>query len=489
MKQDGIRRSPPVKNRSFRHYDRLGAAPEINPTNGDYFRDSQWIARTPAPTPPPRHTCRILIVHGSPVIRFGLVTLVRSTPHLDVCGEEESVAGACDLFIRERPDVVLLGLALAHGDGLELIKALRKQNPAAETVVLGEREDRLSLERAFRAGARGYVLSCDDTAEILSALEHVRSGEFYASTTATQQLLGSVVCRGPGQNTAGHLRNLTDREMQIFRLIGAGCGPKNIAAELHVSVKTVEAHREHIKQKLGLSSGAQLNARAARWIVDSARHSRSELLAAIRHSRAAMKAPAVAAVPVHNCSAALRTPHAGVASTLGRATAAQRGEINHHHEALILATSDGAIHSATAHARDLLHEFFGGLHHSHQLPRPLSEWLATPHGRRGQCLPFTRDGERAQLVVTLLHPEADRAFCLLLETRPLGAREVRLRTLGLTSRQTEVSRWIAQGKSNSEIALILGVSTHTVNNHVSQILEKLSVDNRTAAAAFATGVL
>lgn len=157
-------------------------------------------------------------------------------------------------------------------------------------------------------------------------------------------------------------------------------------------------------------------------------------------------------------------------------------------EALALVSSDGRIHSTTPHASHLLREFFGVGRGATRLPRVLRDWLTAPRGKRGQCVPFTIESVRAQLVISLLHPETDRAFCLLLETRPLGTPEERLHNLGLTSRQTEVLRWIAQGKSNCEIAIILSVSINTVNNHVSQILEKLSVDNRTAAAAFATGL-
>lgn len=231
--------------------------------------------RAPAIAPggeaPPKQA--VLIIHGSPVMRIGLAALVRSSPSFTTCRDAQDAPSARDLFVRHHPGLVILGLTLPHGDGIELLKDFRKQNAAVACLVLTTREDPLSLQRAFRAGARGYVFACDDAEEVLRGLAAIAAGELYASPAASRQLLAAVAngSTAPGPATVA---GLSDRELQIFRLIGSGFGPTRVAAELRVSVKTVESHRTRIKEKLGLASGAELNARAARWLLDTLRHAR-----------------------------------------------------------------------------------------------------------------------------------------------------------------------------------------------------------------------
>ena len=218
----------------------------------------------------------VLVVHGSPILRVGVATVVNSGRHFFVCGEAGEAACARELFGRLRPDVVVLGLSLSHGDGIELLKDLNKQRAAVPALVITAREDPLSLQRAFRAGARGYVLATDGTAELLRALASVSAGEFYASPSAGQQLLAALAT-GAIDPACEKVAGLSDRELQVFRLIGRGLGATKVAAELRVSVKTVESHRTHIKEKLGLATGAELNARAERWLLDAMRPPRRPL--------------------------------------------------------------------------------------------------------------------------------------------------------------------------------------------------------------------
>jgi len=203
-------------------------------------------------------------------MRFGLVALIRSSKHFQVCAETGEAPVARRLFAEYRPDLVVLNLTLHHGDGIALIKDLKKLNPAARTLVVTARNDTLSLQRVFKAGARGYVVTQDETAEVLHALERVASGELYASGTVSRGLL-EMLAAGTVETRKADARQLSDRELQVFRLMGSGLGTSRVATELQVSVKTVETHQSHIKQKLGLHTGVELNQRAARWLLNATR--------------------------------------------------------------------------------------------------------------------------------------------------------------------------------------------------------------------------
>jgi DNA-binding NarL/FixJ family response regulator len=137
--------------------------------------------------------------------------------------------------------------------------------------VVTARNDTLSLERVFKAGACGYVVTQDETAEVLHALERIASGELYASGTVSRGLL-EMLAAGAVETRKADARQLSDRELQVFRLIGSGLGTSRVATELQVSVKTVETHQSHIKQKLGLHTGVELNQRATRWLLNATRH-------------------------------------------------------------------------------------------------------------------------------------------------------------------------------------------------------------------------
>jgi len=214
-------------------------------------------------------TLSVLVVHHAPVTRFGLTTLVKSNRGFKVVGETNSAPVARRLFSEIQPDLVILSLTLQHGDGISLLRDFRKMNRAARTLVLSAREDPLSVQRAFRAGAYGYVVAQDETSEVLHALERIVAGELYTSTTVAHRLL-QMLASGLVETPRDRCSHLSDRELQVFRLIGRGLGTSLVAKELQLSVKTIETHRQRIKQKLGLIKGMELTRQAADWMFSGA---------------------------------------------------------------------------------------------------------------------------------------------------------------------------------------------------------------------------
>ena len=212
----------------------------------------------------------VLIVHHAPLTRFGLTTLIKSRRRFKVIGETGEAPVARRMFTENSPDVVVLSLTLQHGDGIALLKDFKKMNPAARALVVTARTDSLSVQRAFKAGARGYVVAEDEAAEVLHALERIAADELYASGTVARGLL-QMLANGSVETRRDVCGQLSDRELQVFRLIGSGLGSSRVAQELHLSVKTIETHRQRIKQKLGLTNGAELTRRATEWLVSAVR--------------------------------------------------------------------------------------------------------------------------------------------------------------------------------------------------------------------------
>ena len=223
--------------------------------------------RSPSPT---KTLTTVLIVHRCPVVRFGLSTLLRSLRRFRVCAQTDDVPQARELFTRYRPDAIIIGLTLRHGDGIGLIKDFKKSATSARTLVLSNRTDALSVQRSLRAGARGYMATHDDITEIPRALVQILSGEFYASPSVARLLL-RVLARGEMVSARSELGHLSDRELRVFGMIGRGLGASRVASELHLSVKTIETHRMRIKHKLGLLSGAELNRHAENWLMNQIR--------------------------------------------------------------------------------------------------------------------------------------------------------------------------------------------------------------------------
>jgi DNA-binding NarL/FixJ family response regulator len=212
----------------------------------------------------------VLVIHHAPLIRSGLTGLIDASERFAVCAQTDDAPVAREMFIEYQPQLVMLGLTLNHGNGIGLIKDFRRLNGAARILVLSARGDPLFIQRAFRAGAHGYLAIEDDASEVLRALDQLSTGHLYASARVTRRLLESLAS-SEIQPARSEVRPLSDRELQVFSLIGRGFGASRLATELHLSVKTIETYQAHLKEKLGLHSAAELSDKAARWMANSAR--------------------------------------------------------------------------------------------------------------------------------------------------------------------------------------------------------------------------
>jgi len=212
----------------------------------------------------------VLIIHHAPLIRSALAGLIDAHDRFAVCAQTDDAPMAREMFVKHQPQLVALGLTLRRGSGIELIKDFRRLNRAARLLVVSARQDPLSIQRAFRAGTHGYVALEDDSSEVLQAFNRISDGHRHASASVTRGLLNSLASNDI-EPARSEMNALTDRELQVFSLIGRGFGASRLATELHLSVKTIETYQAHIKQKLGLHSAAELSAKASCWILESAR--------------------------------------------------------------------------------------------------------------------------------------------------------------------------------------------------------------------------
>lgn len=211
-----------------------------------------------------------LIIHHLPLVRSGLVALIEATGRFAVCGETDDAPTGREMFLKHEPSVVALGLTLRRGDGIDLIKDFRRINTAARLLVVSAREDPLTIQRAFRAGTHGYFALEDNSSEVLQAFGRISEGHLYASASVTLRLLKGLATNEI-EPARSEVKALSDRELQVFSLIGRGFGASKLATELHLSVKTIETYQAHIKQKLGLQSAAQLSEKATHWVLQSMR--------------------------------------------------------------------------------------------------------------------------------------------------------------------------------------------------------------------------
>lgn len=212
---------------------------------------------------PARRT--ILIVDDHPMFRRGLASLIESEPDLAVCGQAGSSAAALQAVQQSQPDLVSVDLALGESDGLDLVKEMKRRHPRIPALVLSMHDEAVYAERALRAGARGYVNKQQLDETVLVAIRRLLAGETYMSGTLEGRLAARYVA-GRTLATDSPLEALSDRELQVFRLIGQGRSTRQIAETLHLSIKTIESHREHIKQKLMVESATELAHRATRWV-------------------------------------------------------------------------------------------------------------------------------------------------------------------------------------------------------------------------------
>jgi DNA-binding NarL/FixJ family response regulator len=215
---------------------------------------------------PGKQTTRILIVDDHPLVRLSLREFIRRENDLEVCGEAEDREEALASVAATKPHLAIVDLTLKNSNGMELIKDLREQYPEVKILVLSMHDEILHAERAVRAGARGYITKQEATTNIMVAIRRVLGGEIYWSERAAARVASKIA--GPAQTTSGFpVDCLTDRELQVFELIGAGRSTRQIAAALHIDVSTVETYRARIKEKLNLKDALALLQYAIRWHV------------------------------------------------------------------------------------------------------------------------------------------------------------------------------------------------------------------------------
>jgi DNA-binding NarL/FixJ family response regulator len=207
---------------------------------------------------------KILIVDDHPILRKGLAMVIDSEPDLKVVGEAEEVQGAIEKIESLAPDLVIVDLALPGVDGIELIKTMKLKYRDLPALVVSMHDETLFAERALRAGARGYIMKQEAVDKVLVAIRKVLDGEIFVSDRITTKMLETLIS-GDAKGASTPLDLLSNRELTVFRLIGQGFKTSQIADKLHLSVKTIESYRSHIKEKLRLSTGNDLMKYAIQW--------------------------------------------------------------------------------------------------------------------------------------------------------------------------------------------------------------------------------
>ena len=208
---------------------------------------------------------KILIVDDHPLVRAGFAQLIGDCPDLEVCGEAGDMAEALQQIERETPDLAIIDLSLAGGSGLDLIERVRARDRNILMLVASMHDETLYAERVLAAGARGFINKQEAQASIISAIRRVLGGKVYLSEAMTERALNGMV---DAPTEKRDIDSLSNRELQVFELIGQGVPVSQIASQLNLSVKTIETHQAKIKKKLALSSAHELNQRAIRWVMD-----------------------------------------------------------------------------------------------------------------------------------------------------------------------------------------------------------------------------
>ncbi|HWA08084.1 MAG TPA: response regulator transcription factor [Opitutaceae bacterium] len=207
---------------------------------------------------------RIFIVDDHPLVRDWLASLLRLQSDLEVCGEAGDPVRALAAMAANPPDVAIVDLSFKSGSGLDLIKDLRSRLPSTRVLVLSMHEEIGDIERALRAGARGYVMKRESTSQIVSAIRQVHAGKIYADPAVLAALAERMVGRSPDEAPASP-EALSDRELDVFRRLGEGHSTRRIADDLKIGLKTVQTYYARIREKLGLTDAAELVRAAVRW--------------------------------------------------------------------------------------------------------------------------------------------------------------------------------------------------------------------------------
>jgi DNA-binding NarL/FixJ family response regulator len=219
----------------------------------------------PSKSSPAKSKIRLLVLDDHPMMREGLAQLINNESDLTVCGEAGTGREALELAEKWKPDLLLVDISLPDKSGLEVIKDLRALQPGLAVLVISMHDESLYAERVLRAGARGYIMKQEGGKKLLQAIRQVLTGKIYVSEKMSTNLLETF--SGRNEPAGGsQIQKLTDREFEVLQLLGEGKGTREVAGHMHLSPKTVEAHRANIKRKLALKTGPELVRYAVRWV-------------------------------------------------------------------------------------------------------------------------------------------------------------------------------------------------------------------------------
>lgn len=213
-----------------------------------------------------RNVKKIVLVDDHPLVREGLATLIRATPELTVTAEVGNAEDAWAALTRDVPDLVLLDISLPGKNGIEFLKEVHVRYPQTRVLVLSMHEESVYAERALRAGAHGYIMKQEPSAKVVEAIRSVLRGELYVSAAIAAHMLKQYVSARHGRDARSSIERLSDRELQVFSLIGKGMSTQEVADQFGLSVKTIQTYREHIKSKLGLRNATDLIHQATQWV-------------------------------------------------------------------------------------------------------------------------------------------------------------------------------------------------------------------------------
>lgn len=208
---------------------------------------------------------RIFIVDDHHVTRRGVAALINQEPDFETCGESDSAPDALDLLVKIKADLVIADISLKTVSGIELTKKLKVLLPDLPVLVMSMHDESLYAERALHAGAKGYVMKQEASDNVLAAIRCILAGDLYLSARIKEKILNRLVCTRRDQ-VVFSMDTLSDREMEVFQLLGNGYSTRNIAVKLGLSIKTIDSYREHLKVKLKIEKGADLVRHAIEWV-------------------------------------------------------------------------------------------------------------------------------------------------------------------------------------------------------------------------------
>jgi DNA-binding NarL/FixJ family response regulator len=215
---------------------------------------------------------RVLIVDDHPLLRRGMATLIASQPDFEICAEADNAQSGLQAMREKLPHIALVDITLPGTDGLELIKLMLSEQPKLRILVVSMHDESLYALRSLRAGAKGYLMKAEALEQIVSALRKIVAGDLYVTPRFSERLVFRAI-QSLEDGLGSPVDRLSDRELEVLRLLGKGLGTRDIAKTLHLSVKTIETHRAHIKEKLGFKEAAEM----VRFAIDWAVHEESSL--------------------------------------------------------------------------------------------------------------------------------------------------------------------------------------------------------------------